>query len=106
MIELIDSVDVMRETKKDSWGISVNSQTPETVKCRIMYSLKTEELKTSEGKSIGVTAKVYFNELFPISYGDKLNFTDDFGKTYNLEVLEVKPIKDFSGEILFTKVVV
>lgn len=106
MIELTDVISVMKETKKDSWGISVTSTTPETVQCKIMYTLKTEELKGIDGKSVNVTAKVYFEGLYPIQFGDLLVFTDDFGKVQKLHVLEVKPIKDFSGEVLFTRVVV
>ncbi len=105
MITFEDFVRIMKASKLDSWGISVVSL-PEDVECKIFYSLKHEELKNSEGEMVKVTAKIYFEGLYKISFEDRISFTDDFGNEYNLEILEIKPIKDFSNEILYTKVVV
>lgn len=106
MIELIDTIQVLKETKKDSWGISVNPLPPESVSCRVMYSLKSEPLKSENGTFVNPVAKVYFAGLFNISFGDKLIYSDDFGKSRVFEIHEIKPIKDFSGNVLFTRVVI
>jgi len=107
MIEFVDLVRVLKAVKLDSWGVSVNSDTPEDVPCKIFYSLKLEELKNAEGDTVRVFAKIYFEGLYNIGFEDKISFTDDFGVEHkNLEILDVKPIKDFNNEILYTKVVV
>jgi hypothetical protein len=106
LIELIDKIGILKEANKDSWGISVNSATPESVSCRVMYSLKSEPMKSANGDFINPTAKVYFEGLFDIGFGDKLVFTDDFGKEQKFIIHEIKPIKDFSGVVLFTRVVI
>lgn len=106
MITLDDMVGILEAVKKDSWGIDIVSNEPTKVECKIMYSLKNEELQNADGEYVHVTAKIYFDSLFNIGLSDRIVFTDDFGNKHNLEVLSVKPIKDFSNKILYTKVIV
>lgn len=107
MITFDDVVRIMKAMKLDSWGISAVSEVPEEVECKIFYSLKHEELKDAEGNYIKVTGKIYFSGLYDISFEDKISYTDDFGVEHNnLEVLDIKPIKDFGNNILYTKVTV
>lgn len=106
LIELIDFISIYRELKKDTWGIPVLSEVPEIVNCRIMYSLGYIELTLGNGDKVGVAAKVYFEGIFQIGAGDELEFIDDFGNIQRLKAIDVKPIKDFSGEVLYTRVTV
>jgi hypothetical protein len=106
VIEFVDTVRILKAKKLDSWGVSVVSDTPEEVPCKIFYSLKLEELKNAEGESVRVTAKIYFEGLYDINFNDRISFTDDFGVEHEFEILDLKPIKDFSNEILYTRVVV
>lgn len=103
---MIDTVGVLKETKKDSWGIVVAAEEPVSVKCRVMYSLKFDELRSVTGSSITPTAKIFFEGVFDIGFGDKIIFTDDYGNERAMDIHEIKPIKDFSGNVLFTRVVV
>jgi hypothetical protein len=106
MIELIDNIKILKEANKDSWGISVSSSEPISMSCRVMYTLQSEPLKSVTGEFINPTAKVYFGGLVSIEFTDRLIFLDDFGEERTFTVHEVKPIKDFSGIVMFTRVVV
>ena len=107
MITFDDFIKILKAMKLDAWGISVGSEILKNVPCKIFYSLQNEELKNAEGETVKVTAKIYFEGLYNIGMKDRLTFTDDFGVLHeNIEILDVKPIKDMSGEILYTRVVI
>jgi|SRR5699024_1930718 len=106
MISFDDMVEILKAIKNDKWGISAVSDEPIHKECKIMYSLKNEELKNGMGEYVAVTAKVYFEGLYDINFSDRLSFIDDFGKKHNMEILAIKPIKDFSNNVLYTRVTV
>ncbi|WP_275764075.1 hypothetical protein [Priestia megaterium] len=102
MIPLNDEVLVYKNEKKDSWGIVVTSTEPVKYKCMITYATDIEELKTAEGKQVVITASIILKGNAAIQLEDKVSF-DDLAE---VEVLKVQRIKDLSGKILFTKVVI
>lgn len=106
MITFDDFIRIMKAIKIDSWGVSVASDVLENVPCKIFYSLKDEELKNGEGMNVKVKAKIYFEGLYIIHFDDRVAFTDDFGVVHDLEILDIKPIKDMSNQILYTRVTV
>lgn len=106
MINFTDFVNIHSAGGLDIYGIPVMGEVIKDVPCKIMYSLVQDDLEIVDGKSIKVKARVYFDGFYPLQFTDKLEFTDVFGYEHMLDILDMKPIIDFSDVLLYTRATV
>lgn len=89
----------------DDWGIAVAGQS-ETVNARVSYNTKKEAISVASGETIVFTAKILLEGLPQVDYEDYIVFTDERGKSFRKQPLEVDYKFDLSGNPVAVSVVV
>jgi hypothetical protein len=88
----------------DDWGIAVAGQS-QTVNARVSYNTRKESITVASGETIVFTAKVILEGLPEVDYEDYINFTDERGKSFKKQPLEVDYKFDLSGSAVAVSVV-
>lgn len=103
MIPLKHTVTILKAGVEDDWGIP-QPGTAINYKCRIDY--QTEKVTKADGEEAVASATILIKGLQDVSYGDTVQWTDALNKTYKRKPIQIVPITDLDGKVLFTKVVV
>lgn len=80
----------------DDWGIATAGKST-TVNARVSYNTKQEAITLASGDTINFTARMLLEGLPEVDYGDYLSFTDERGKSFRKQPLEVDYKYDLSG---------
>lgn len=99
-------VTIERATNLDDWGIAVAGVQSETVNARVSYNIKKETISVASGEAIVFTARMLLEGLPEVDYVDYINFTDERGKSFKRQPLEVDYKFDLSGSAIGVSVVV
>ena len=114
LVPLTDKIIVTRQAESpdvDEWGVAQYEKISTEYKCHISYNYKQEAISYNHysngiGNTIVYTAKIYFRGLVMIENEDKIEFTDMCGNIVEKEILTVYPVRDFSGKVLATCLIV
>ena len=114
LVPLNDTIIVTRQLDNgsvDDWGVAVYEEKSTEYKCHISYNYKLETIAVKGisdelGKQVVYSAKIYIKRLVMIEYEDKITFTDMNGDIVEKKILNVYPVRDFSGKVLATCVYV
>lgn len=105
MLDLIafnDDINI-HSTTVDAWGISVDGDAAVTVKGNIRPVFEYKEMMNQKNKSVVVSCTIGVGADVNIKASDVVGFMLD-GEYKKFEVLGVKPLRDFGGNILYKKV--
>lgn len=103
MIPTNDKVTIKRATGLDSWGEPVAGQSIE-YNCR--YSSKSEVVTNQEGEEITTNASFLIKGLASVDYDDVVYFVKPDGNIIEKQPEKINFLRDLSGKVKFTKVVV
>lgn len=92
---------VYEKAEADDWGLTKVTNVKKSFDCFIRESEETTPVESVGGKQIVPSYTLTFNGLVEIKAGDKIEVEGDL-----LEVLRRKVTRDFSGNVLITKVTV
>lgn len=92
---------VYEKGEVDAWGLSTLADTKKRFDCFIRESEESTPIESVSGKQIIPSYNLTFNGKVEIKAGDKIEVEGDL-----LEVLRRKVTKDFSGNVLITKITV
>lgn len=114
LVPLTDKIIVTRQAESpnvDEWGVAQYEKISTEYRCHISYNYKQEAISYNHyssniGNVIVYTAKIYFRGLVMLENEDKIEFTDMCGNTVEKEIITVYPVRDFSGKVLATCLVV
>ena len=111
LVPLTDKIIVTRQSESpdvDEWGVAQYEKISTEYRCHISYNYKQEAISINNtiGNTIVYTAKIYFRGLVMLENEDKIEFTDMCGNIVEKEILTVYPVRDFSGKVLATCLVV
>lgn len=114
LVPLTDRIIVTRQSENpdvDEWGVAQYEKVSKEYKCHISYNYKQEAISYNDyssgiGNTIVYTAKIYIRGLVMIEHKDKIEFTDMCGNTVEKDLITVYPVRDFSGKVLATCLVV
>ncbi|ELU5588597.1 hypothetical protein SCB17_003120 [Clostridium perfringens] len=100
-VPLRDTVNyIPKEPEGDNlWAEDVPSNEKIPYRCCVRGAEDTTPINTKEGKQLLPTFTVSFNGKIDFSVGDYLEIE---GK--EMQILHIKPVRDLSGNTLFTKV--
>lgn len=105
-IPMLDTATIYRLTGQvDDWGQSQNIKAY-TGKCRIEYNTDLRKVSGEDGFTTTMSATVVFHGKVDVSNGDFVEFGTDTGLIGKYQIGDVFYIKDWSGNILATRVVV
>ena len=105
MIPLKTLVKWYKSENRDAWGIVTDNTIPTELKGMVQYSTEVQEMKTTEGETVQIMATIVLKGMVSIKPNDKVSFGQfDVEKKY--KVVQVQPVQDLSGKVLFTRVVV
>lgn len=102
MIALNDKLTI-KTTTLDDWGQPVAGN-PIEYDCR--YTSKKEVVTDQNGEEITSDASFLIKGLAKISFKDLVYFVEPDGNIIEKQPEDIRFLRDLSGEILFTKVVV
>lgn len=89
----------------DAWGIATAGKST-TVNARVSYNTKKEEITLASGESITFTARALLEGLPEVEYEDYITFTDERGKSFRKQPIEVDYKFDLSGSPVAVSVTV
>lgn len=105
LIPLRDTMTIIKQNtsnKLDDWGVPIYVRESVTYKCHIAYNYKLDAVAIGQGKTEVFTAKIYLKGKVVLKEEDKVSFTDMSDTLVEKSILQVKPIRDFNGRILYT----
>lgn len=102
MIPLKQQVTIIKGNTTDEWGVPIPGE-QFTYPCRIDY--QTQKVVRSDGEEVTASATILLKGLVDVAYTDEVQWMDAL-HTYKRKPLQIAPLPDISGKILFTKVVV
>lgn len=102
MIPTNDTVTVSKVGGLDDWGRPIETSSVQ-LECRVDY--RTEVVKTDNGEDAVSKAQIMIKGVALVTTDDTVSWTDAYG-THTANPLSVSPLKDLSGKVIFTKVVV
>ena len=107
-IPMNQTVKVHKQTmeKLDKWGMPVHEVVSKDYKVRIESNFNRESVKFGDGTDVVFDAVILFKGLVDVRDSDLLEWVDDFGRTVKKSPVTVSVLKDFSGKVQMTKVVV
>lgn len=100
-----DVIQLYKSGKKDSWGIATKATEPTSLKGMVIYATTLEEMKTVEGTTINITATVVFKGMVDININDDVGINVSTNAEKKLKVNGITLVRDLSGKVIFTKVV-
>ena len=114
LVPLTDQIIVTRQSENpnvDEWGVAQYEKISTEYRCHISYNYKQEAISYNHysngiGNTIVYTAKIYFRGLVMLDNEDKIEFTDMCGNIVEKEILTIYPVRDFSGKVLATCLIV
>lgn len=89
----------------DDWGIASAGKST-TVNARVSYNTRKEAITVASGDSIVFTARLLLEGLPEVDYEDYLTFTDERGKSFRKQPIEVDYKFDLSGSAVAVAVTV
>lgn len=103
MIPLKQIVYIVKAGQADDWGVIQPGQEIQT-KGRVDYQVK--QVKASDGTDVVSSATILLKGAQDISLDDSVKWIDALGHTYQRKPIQVNPLTDLSGKVLFTQVIV
>lgn len=102
MIPLKHTATVIKSSSIDDWGIPVPG-TSVIYPCRIDY--ETKKVVDQSGAEVVASATILLKGLVDIDYSDTIRWNDSI-HTYERKPISISPLSDFTGKVIFTRVVV
>lgn len=102
MIPTKDEITIVMAGTLDDWARPTGT-TEHIVKCRIDYISKL--VKDAHGNEVISKAVILIKGAVLVTVKDTIRWVDVFGEHIE-KPISVSPIKDLSGKVLFTKVVI
>ncbi len=102
MRDIITVISQDHEAKVDDWGIPIYSETTAEYKCHIEYNYKLEAVNIGQGKTEVFTARIYLKSKVILKEEDVVRFLDINDVMVEKKILQVKPMRDFGGRVLYT----
>lgn len=91
----------------DEWGESVTGNSPPVkIRAKISYNSRNEEIGIASGEVIRYTAQILLEGIPDVDYIDFLTWTDDRGRAFRKNPVEIIYKHDMSGNPVAMKVTV
>lgn len=103
MIPLKQTIYIVKAGQEDEWGIPQPGQEI-AVKGRIDFEVK--KVTNAEGAEVVSSGTVLLKGAQDIDLNDQIKWVDPLGKEHVRRPIQVNPLTDLSGKVLFTQVII